>query len=392
MRARMADGLQEAATLSTLGRAVRTGMILGVTASAVGCATLHGAESADAAIDRGAAGPDATRLAQQTQRDVQQLQQLRERVDPTAPTASVSTPPVIQWIQPSPPPARARASTGIAVRGKAHSRPPSEPPPQDPEQPDPVVVVEPADTAGEDRLRQLVVELSAELYRQAAYRDMPLPELLLIAATTMVSPDRALAPDAIPGLTDRERELILKMQTFFAQLGQDLVKTQDPEAIVAAVNALYSGLADEPQLRLPHVALCTEVRGFGDYDQFPLNQAGRYAFLAHSRQQVVIYVEIEDFTSELNNKGQWLTELSQQWVVYSDSDGIPVWREDWQVGVDMSRNRRDDFWIVQVITLPKELSVGRYQLKIHIRDEMSGAETETAIDFEMVADPRLAGT
>ncbi|MCZ6445900.1 MAG: hypothetical protein O6758_06920, partial [Planctomycetota bacterium] len=390
----------EAATLSTLGRAVRTGMILGVTASAVGCATLHEAESADAAIDRGSAdtlrsatGPDATRLAQQAQRDVQQLRQVRERVDPTAPTASISTRPVIQWIEPSPPPpAGAPASAGITIRGEARSRPPSEPPPQEPEQPDQVVLVEPADTAGEDRLRQLVVQLSAELYRQAAYRDMPLPELLLIAATTMVSPDRALAPDAIPGLTDRERELILKMQTFFAQLGQDLVKTQDPEAIVAAVNALYSGLADEPQLRLPHVALCTEVRGFGDYDQFPLNPAGRYAFLAHSRQQVVIYVEIEDFTSELNNKGQWLTELSQQWVVYSDSDGIPVWREDWQVGVDLSRNRREDFWIVQVITLPKELSLGRYQLKIHIRDEMSGAEAETAIDFEMVADPRLAGT
>ena len=369
-------------------------MILGVTASAVGCATLHEAESADTAIDRGAAGPDVTRIAEQTQRDVQQLQQLGEGIDPNVAKALASSRPVIQWIEPSPPPAPARASAGIAVRGEARSRPPREPPPQAPEQPDPVVVpvVEPADTAGDDRLRQLVVELSAELYRQAAYRDMPLPELLLIAATTMVSPDRALVPDAIPGLTDRERELIVKMQTFFAQLGQDLVKTQDPEAIVAAVNALYSGLADEPQLRLPHVALCTEVRGFGDYDQFPLNQAGRYAFLAHSRQQVVIYVEIEDFTSELNDNGQWLTQLSQQWVVYSDRDGIPVWREDWQVGVDMSRNRRDDFWIVQVITLPKDLSLGRYQLKIHIRDEMSGAEAETAIDFEMVADPRLVGT
>lgn len=395
----MAHGLQEAVTLSTLGRAVRTGMILGVTASAVGCATLHEAESADAAIDRGSAdtlrsatGPEAVQFAQQAKRDVQQLQQLGDRVDPTVATEPASTRPEIQWIQPSPPPAPARASARITIRGEARFRPPSEPPPQEPEQPDRVVVVDPAAIAGDDRLRQLVVDLSAELYRQAAYRDMPLPELLLIAATTMVSPDRALAPDAIPGLTDRERELILKMQTFFVELGQDLVKTQDPEAIVAAVNALYSGLADEPQLRLPHVALCTEVRGFGDYDQFPLNPAGRYAFLAHSRQQVVIYVEIEDFTSELNNKGQWLTELSQQWVVYSDSDGIPVWREDWQVGVDLSRNRREDFWIVQVITLPKELSLGRYQLKIHIRDEMSGAEAETAIDFEMVADPRLAGT
>ncbi len=154
--------------MSTLGRAVRTGMILGVTASAVGCATLHEAESADVAIDRGSAdtlrsatGPEAVQFAQQAQRDVQQLQQLQERVDPTAPTASVSTRPVIQWIEPSPRPARARASAGITVRGEARSRPPGKPPPHEPEQSDLVVVVEPAGTAGEDRLRQLFVQLSA---------------------------------------------------------------------------------------------------------------------------------------------------------------------------------------------------------------------------------------
>ncbi len=99
---------------------------------------------------------------------------------------------------------------------------------------------------------------------------------------------------------------------------------------------------------------------------------------------------MEDFTSELNEKSQWVTELSQQLVIYSDRDGIPVWREDWQAGVDASKNRRDDFFIVQLITLPQRLSVGRYQLKLHIRDEKSGAEAETALEFEMVADPRMA--
>jgi hypothetical protein len=116
-----------------------------------------------------------------------------------------------------------------------------------------------------------------------------------------------------------------------------------------------------------------------------------YAFLAHSAQQAVVYVEIEDFTSELNEKGQWVTELSQQLVVISERDGIPVWREDWQAGVDLSRKQRDDFFIVQVVTLPDRLAVGRYNLKIRIRDDRSGAEAETAIDFEMVADARMTG-
>jgi hypothetical protein len=242
-----------------------------------------------------------------------------------------------------------------------------------------------------DRLRRLIVELSSELYRRGAYSDMPLRELLLIAATTMVTPDRALATDALPGVTERERELLAKMQEFFSQVGVKLAETGDPEVLVAEVDALHLQLSRQPQLLVAQASLCTRVGGFGDYDEFPRNVEGHYAFLAHSAQQAVVYVEIEDFTSELSEKGQWVTQLSQQLVVISERDGIPVWKEDWQAGVDLSRKQREDFFIVQVVTLPERLSVGRYNLKIRIRDDRSGAEAETAIDFEMVADARLAG-
>jgi len=133
------------------------------------------------------------------------------------------------------------------------------------------------------------------------------------------------------------------------------------------------------------------VGGFGDYDEFGRGERGGYAFLAHTGQQAVVYLEVENFTSELDDQGRWVTQLAQQLVVISDRDGIPVWREDWQRGTDISKNRREDFFIVQVVTLPKRLSVGLYQLKIHIRDERSGSEAEATIDFEMVADPKMMG-
>ena len=220
---------------------------------------------------------------------------------------------------------------------------------------------------------------------------MPLRELLLIAATTLVTPDRRLETDALPGLTDRERALLSATQSAFVRLGEDLEVTGDPERIVAWAQALHRAVVVEPQLRLSVAALCTEVTGFGNYQEFGRNEAGHYAFLAHSGQQVVIYVEVENFTSELNANGEWETQISQQLVVYTDHDGIPVWREQWKAGVDSSKNRRDDFFIVQLISLPDRLSVGRYQLKVHIRDERSQAEAETSIEFEMVADPGLAG-
>jgi hypothetical protein len=240
------------------------------------------------------------------------------------------------------------------------------------------------------RRDQLVVDLSRVLYQEAAYSSHPLRELLVIASTAILDPERALDAEAIPGLTDRERELLAAFQGFFGDLGVRLSESHDPEVIVGAAAGLNEALATGPQLAVTRAALCTRVGGYGDYDEFRRNEKGSYSFLAHSGQQAVVYVELEDFASRLNENGLWVTELAQQLVVYSDRDGIPVQRVEWQAAVDTTKNRRDDFFLVQVVTLAERLSVGRYQLKIRVRDETSGAETETALEFQMVADPSMA--
>ncbi len=168
-----------------------------------------------------------------------------------------------------------------------------------------------------------------------------------------------------------------------------MLQAGDPEVLVTGLAELEQELAKEPQLRLSHAALSSRVSGFGAYDEFKKNEAGHYAFLAHSRQQVVVYVEIEEFKSELNANSEWVTELSQQLVIFSDRDGIPVWRQPWRPVVDVTKNRRHDFFIVQVVTLPEQLSVGRYQFKISVRDEKSRAEAEATLELVMVADPSL---
>ena len=241
----------------------------------------------------------------------------------------------------------------------------------------------------DERLRQLLVELSREAYHHATYSDVPLRQLLVIVAQAIISPDRQLQVDAIPGLTDREREVLSAMQAFYTDVGERLLKAGDPEVLVTALAELKKELAKEPQLRLSHAALSSRVSGFGAYDEFKKNEAGRYVFLAHSRQQAVVYVEIEEFQSELNTNSEWVTELSQQLVIFSDRDGIPVWRQPWRSVVDVTKNRRHDFFVVQVITLPDKLSVGRYQFKISVRDERSGAEAEATLEMDMVADPSL---
>ncbi len=398
--------MQEATAVNTIAQSIAVSVILGSFTALAGCETPPQRDGAAATpvvqstdSESLEADPLVNDFVAQAQRDVEHLMSLSQR--PANDTSPQGTHPRrrsdIQWNIP-----------GLRKPREASIPTPAPPPP-------PVPVPEPSQgslaadqskptapmlqpqtnrsTANEpppdDRLRELMVELSREAYHQATFSDAPLRHLLVIVAQAVLSPDRQLQVDAIPGLTDQERELLSAMQTFYTNLGLELAQSGDPEALPAAVAQLHSNLTKEPQLRLNHAALSSRVSGFGAYDEFKRNEAGRYAFLAHSSQQAVVYMEVEDFTSELNANGEWVTELSQQLVIFSDRDGIPVWRQQWQPVVDVTKIRRRDFYIVQVVTFPEQLSVGRYQLKISVRDEKSKAEAEASLDLEMVADPSL---
>ncbi|MEE9130835.1 MAG: hypothetical protein V3T84_12510 [Phycisphaerales bacterium] len=332
--------------------------------------------------------PQVNEFVAQAQRDVQQIMSLSQRRadEDTADATQQIEQGEVQWILP-----RSRTLAEAATATSEPSQRPlatdlSVPPPVSQPQTNQTTAIEPLP---DDRLRQLLVDLSREAYHHATYSDVPLRQLLVIVAQAVISPDRQLQVDAIPGLTDREREVLSAMQAFYTDLGEQLLQAGDPEVLVTGLAELEQELAKEPQLRLSHAALSSRVSGFGDYDEFKKNEAGRYVFLAHSRQQAVVYVEIEEFKSELNANSEWVTELSQQLVIFSDRDGIPVWRQPWRPVVDVTKNRRHDFFVVQVVTLPDKLSVGRYQFKISVRDEKSQAEAEATLELDMVADPSL---
>jgi hypothetical protein len=241
------------------------------------------------------------------------------------------------------------------------------------------------DTLQPDRIGKLVVDLSRELYAEGAYSDMPLRQLLAISSMSIIDPQRKLEPDALPDLSDRERELLSSLQDFFITLGENLDGSTDADAVIdEAVTALRQSLVTEPQLEIKTAALCSRVGGFGDFDELT-----RRSFLAHAEEAFALYLELGNFTSEVNQKDEWITELSLQLVIYADRDGIPVWRQDWQPAVDRSKNKRSDFFIAQRLMLPKALSVGKYDLKIRVRDDKSGAIAETGVAFEMVADERM---
>lgn len=387
--------MQEASAVSTVVQYVAVSLIFATLPLLIGCEAppAQGGVAGQPQRTPMESGPPETdpqvnEFVAQAQRDVQQIMSLSQRrTDEDTADATQSTEGRdVQWL--TRPRTAREASTAAPepAQGSLATAADISTPPVSQPQTNQTTAIEPLP---DERLRQLLVELSREAYHHATYSDVPLRQLLVIVAQAIISPDRQLQVDAIPGLTDREREVLSAMQAFYTDVGERLLKAGDPEILVIALAELEKELAKEPQLRLSHAALSSRVSGFGAYDEFKKNKAGRYVFLAHSRQQAVVYVEIEEFQSELNTNSEWVTELSQQLVIFSDRDGIPVWRQPWRSVVDVTKNRRHDFFVVQVITLPDKLSVGRYQFKISVRDERSGAEAEATLEMDMVADPSL---
>lgn len=350
--------------------------------------------------------PETRRLAQQSERDVDLLlkaQQERAAGNAGAggggvtnggsnTAAAINNSPAssaapaqraVVWNDAPRPKPAAAANAGPAASAQptaltAAASPPSSQPAAT--QPDPA-------TLRPDRIKQLTVDLARELYAAGAYSDHPLRELTAIAAMSMVQPERRIDPIAIPDLTDEERQVLASLQTFFGDIGKCMEQGgsgQVGDGVAHAAATLRQSLVHEPHLKLPRIALCTRVGGFGDYAPF-----AHYSFLAGTEQKAIVYLEIADFVSEINQNNEYVTELSQQLTMYSDRDGIPVWKEDWQAATDVTRNKRQDFFTVQVITLPKPLSVGKYTLKVRVRDEKSKAEAETSIPFELVADAKM---
>jgi hypothetical protein len=337
--------------------------------------------------------PQAISLAEQSKRDIASF---LAQSSPTKPEAtSLKTPPRVLFNEPTKKdqipvtaitetsPLAAMPKQGIAnqTEEKTITRPPealADIQPNATAEPLPIKIKD-----LDAHMQRIMIEFSRELYHQSTRSDMPVRELMLLAAMTMVDPTRQISPDAMPDLTESEQALLKTMQEHFIELGQSLDGSQDATRAVRTTMAnLQQALSEQPDLTIKTAVLCTRVRGFGDYDELNLSQ-----LVAHRSQQAVLYIEINEFASELNENNEWVTVTSQQLTIYSERDGIPVWQEDWRTAIDRSRQQRNDFFTVQLLSLPEPLSVGKYQLKIRIRDDKSGAETERSIPFMLLAQP-----
>lgn len=151
-----------------------------------------------------------------------------------------------------------------------------------------------------------------------------------------------------------------------------------PSEQVRPLLELADRLRAQSELTIPVLALCSKVVGFGVYDPLPTT------FRAGQDVPVIVYSEVANFSSRLNDREMWETRLNMGVVLYTET-GVAVWNNRSEVPPDLSRNRRHDFFVVKRVVLPRTMAVGRYVLKVTITDTLGNRVAENSVEITMTA-------
>ncbi len=155
-----------------------------------------------------------------------------------------------------------------------------------------------------------------------------------------------------------------------AAIRQAAESPAEVDAALAEVEALRAKLRRSAELAIPNIALCSKVSSFGVYEELP---AG--ALMAGTVNKAVVYCEIRNFYSEPATDGRLRTALASRIELLTPA-GQSVWQKEEPEIEDLSRQRREDFFLAKLVTLPASLPAGEYVLKVAITDRLAKKANE----------------
>jgi len=184
----------------------------------------------------------------------------------------------------------------------------------------------------------------------------------------------------LAGLPSEDREVIAALMDGLSNFRSN-ARNEGNQMLSQKIRPLTE-MADrmrgQADLTLPNAVLCNRVDGYGVYE--PMSPR----FAAGKKNPVIVYCEVENFASQINDKKQWETRLANEAILYTET-GMVAWTDKSKSIVDTSRNRRHDFFIVKKTELPV-LPLGRYILKISVTDQQSNRVAETTIPITIGAE------
>lgn len=183
------------------------------------------------------------------------------------------------------------------------------------------------------------------------------------------------AAKPIPGMTPAA-EQFQTWQLSALTTWLDAERLPEPERRAAAIQPILAEslarLSELAPLTLRNTTFCTEIRSYGS-----LNRVEKPEFLPD--QEVLLYTEVENFTSAATSKG-YQTSLRSTYEII-DSRGERAAEYSFPPTEEVCQNRRRDFFVGHRLRLPKKLPAGAYTLQLLIQDMKSQKSGQSSIPF-----------
>jgi hypothetical protein len=174
-------------------------------------------------------------------------------------------------------------------------------------------------------------------------------------------PDDAVEEIASLPAAEQEayKQLLFALRTWLAEEESRRPHLRNSRVLRSLADAT-SQLAAAAKLDVKNLRFCERVEGYGWYTEFATTQF-------RPKQQVILYAEIENFTSQKKGPDSYETELQGSYQIF-DAEGTLVDERQLPLDKEVCRNPRRDYFLAYRLYLPEGLSAGRYRLELTIED------------------------
>jgi hypothetical protein len=190
-------------------------------------------------------------------------------------------------------------------------------------------------------------------------------------------PDPALARELSPNDQKLLQDLAAALQTMSASAAPASLLADRAAPLIDAAKRWQPTASAEKDLNLPVLALASRVDSFGVYNKLDPK------FTAGEKQTVILYCEVANFVPQKTADGWYETRLSQQETIATD-DGLLLWRPNPEDVEDRSKNYRKDFYLVKKLTIPDNLAIGKYALRMSVTDKNTNKIAVVTLPIEIV--------
>ena len=168
-------------------------------------------------------------------------------------------------------------------------------------------------------------------------------------------------------------EAVLKALNTYMDTNAIPIADRRAQRTLAELRQAISSLSNMSQLHVDNLVFCSKVESYGRYtDMTP------YEFTAD--QEVLLYVEIDNFAAMELNDGQFKTEMEGSYQII-DVAGRRVTDHTFPTEEENCRNRRRDYFIPYRMWLPKQIQPGQYTLQLTLEDKIGEKFGQASIDF-----------